>query len=628
MWRFRFELWDASPIGGVGESTDSKAGVLSDGDSASGCDRPARSPDPSRDSVNRLPPVRAASLLLAVSASIAVAAPAIGPTDEPRPEDRISVGFPESASSGRDAVDDAVLDGAVLIMLLPATRPIGERPASGPWWDRPHPFGVIEVASPDPGAEVLLSGGWESAPASTGPIPNVASPESEGPADRTTPAEVDPALEPRWYPGPPEALTGRFRVQAVFRPRADPTPGGPGEWRSRVVEVELRADREDRLDLVLEPPLRRRPVPDRVVGPGAPPDMIEVELPSPMLEAADVEPARHRAWVVLPHAYHDLRAARRIWPAIYVVPHQGDGRREAEALRDAIALERTRASMPQAVWIVIDPTSPWGHHHLADSAWHGPRATALVEEFIPELERRHRLVSRADGRLLVGHGAGGWSAIRLQLDHPDRFAKAVVTSPELVDLSRLGWLDAYGEEAFTDAEGVPRPAYREIVGDRDAAVRTVIEQEWAMAEIADPAGRSGNRWHRWAALASPRSAGGDRPPPLFGMDGRIDRDLAEAGWLPLDLAAEVVREPRRLIPIWTDRIHVWVGSLDEFGHERSLLSLQTLLSELSTDLGLPRPGRSVVSLVSGATFDTVVPNSRVEAYRAMIEHLEAVGLAE
>ena len=539
------------------------------------------------------------------------------------PTDRIRVRFAEDL-----AAPPVGTGGSVLVMLLPISRPATETPAAGPWWSRPHPFAAVEIDSIDVD-EVLLAPLESTPKAESSAIPpSLASDaaELERGVDATTTEGPRPAV--RWYPGPPESLMGSFRVQAVFRPDDDPTPGGPGERRSRVVEVEFDPDREDRVDLVIDRSVPTVPVSDRVVGPGTPPPLIRVDVPSRRLEAVGAASPRHRAWVVFPRDYHDLRASRRTWPTVYLVPHAGDGRAEAEALRDAISVERTRAAMPQVVWVVLDPRSPWGHHGFVDSDLHGPRATALVEEFIPELERRHRLVGDGNGRLLAGHGAGGWSAIRLQLDHPERFAKAFVTSPELVDLSRLGWLNVYGERAFVDEEGRLRPAYREVVGERDAAVRAVIEQEWAMAETASPSGRSGNRWHRWAALASPPLAAGERPPPLFDEVGRIDRDLAETRWLQLDLAAELVRDPGRLIPLWSDRVRVWVGSLDESGHERALLSMRTLVAELAGGLGLPRPGRGIVRLVPGATFETVVPNSRVEVYRQMIEHLEAAGLSD
>lgn len=550
-----------------------------------------------------------ASTLIASTASANVSIP-----QDESPSDRFRVRMPRSAEV------DSAREGTLLLLLVPATRREAEQPADGPWWAKPHPFAATSL-KPSAGSV------FEFAIAAAAP----------GPAETALPliaASGDaPVLEPgamppiRWFPSDPSSLAGAFRAQAVFRPGdADPTPGGAGEWRSRVLPIELAPDRADEFELELEiaaTPSALLP-PSSVIGPGEPPPWILVEERSRMLERAGAERPIHRAWVVFPRDYHDLAAKRRLWPAIYVIPHDGDGRREAEALRESIAIPETRRAMPQAVWIVLDPSSRWGHHGFADSPVHGPRAAALVAEFIPALERRLRLVDRGSARLLSGHGAGGWSAIWLQNEHPRDFGGAFATSPETVDLSRIGTVDAYGRDAFTDANGLPRPAYREAVAGRGEAIRATIEQEWRMADAASPEGRSGNRWHRWAARLSPLDETG-RPRGLFDDEGRVDRGLAERWWLRQDLAAALAREPLRRVRIWDESIQVRVGSLDEHFHDRTLLSLRAYLSDLRRELGLPRGRGGTIELIPGATFETIVPKALPDMHRGMVEKLRAAG---
>jgi len=485
--------------------------------------------------------------------------------------------------------------GIVMVLLLPATRREEAQPADGPFFARPHPFASASIGLSD-GQVVRLGGA------------------------------VEDSIEPRWHPAPLEDLDGTFRVQAVFRPaRVDPTPGAAPEIRSEVVLVDLDPQREDRIDLELLPEPERIMPPRRMTMDAAPPTWTAVEEPSVLLrDAASSDPV-HRAWVVFPAGYHDLAAPRRVFPTIYVIPDQGDGVAEAASIRDAIALEETLATMPQAVWVVLDPSSRWGHHGFADSPVHGPRATALVEEFIPSLERRFRLLPSGDARLLMGHGAGGWTALWLQNEFPREFAGAFATSPETVDLSRLGFVDAYGVDAFVDQEGSPLPAFREPVAAGEA-VRTMIDVESAMARTADPLGRSGDRWDRWTARMSPLDSTTGAPRRLFDEEGRIDRDLSEQWWLRQDLAAAVAREPRRRIPLWDEKIHVWVGSRDEFFNDRACLSLRSLLADLRRGLMISKEGRGGIRLVPGATFETVVPKSRVEMYDAMIRTLRGRGV--
>ncbi|MFM8872344.1 MAG: alpha/beta hydrolase-fold protein, partial [Phycisphaerales bacterium] len=71
-----------------------------------------------------------------------------------------------------------------------------------------------------------------------------------------------------------------------------------------------------------------------------------------------------------------------------------------------------------------------------DSAANGPRARALVEEFIPALERQFRLVRRPEARIVTGHSSGGWSALWLQLTHPETFGACFPSTPDPVDFSR------------------------------------------------------------------------------------------------------------------------------------------------------------------------------------------------
>lgn len=556
------------------------------------------------------------TLLLAALVPL-IAPGALAAFEDPPPIDRFVVRMPDSIAA------EFAGDGELLLLLVPASRRESEAPANGPFWARPHPLGAVTVR-PRAGESIELRS--EPAVEHSGD-PAVAA--TLGATGRSREAQESTASRTRWYPDDPSTLEGVFRVQAVYRPRqADPTPGVAEEWRSEVLTIAMSPARADEIGLQLEAPRAAAPpTPTQLVGPGDPPELVLVEERSRMLAAAGAERPLHRAWVVFPRGYHDLASPRRIWPAIYVIPHEGDGRREANSLREAIAIPETQASMPQAVWIVLDPSSPWGHHGFADSPVHGPRATALVEEFMPTLELQVRIVPDGRARLLTGHGAGGWSAIWLQQEFPREFGGAFVTSPETVDLSRLGQVDAYGSEAFAREDGEPRAAFRETVAGRGEAIRTFVSQEARLAEAASPRGRSGNRWHRWAARMSPLDEQG-RPRPLFDQDGAVDRGLAERWWLRYDLAAALAREPLRRVPMWDRSIQVRVGSLDEQFHDRTLLSLRSYLADLRRELGLPRPDGGLIELVPGATFETIVPKATPAAYRAMIDRLREVGLQD
>ncbi|NBQ16601.1 MAG: hypothetical protein EBU31_18785 [Proteobacteria bacterium] len=149
--------------------------------------------------------------------------------------------------------------------------------------------------------------------------------------------------------------------------------------------------------------------------------------------------------------------------------------------------------MPQAVWIVLDPETPLGHHGFVDSAANGPWGTALVEEFIPALERQFRLIPRAEARIVTGHSSGGWSSLWLQLVNPEVFGACFSSSPDPVDFSRFQAGDLYADASvFCDAEGKERPSYRVPLVKQFDKVRMTVRDEAAMERVLGPARGSGD----------------------------------------------------------------------------------------------------------------------------------------
>ncbi len=498
--------------------------------------------------------------------------------------------------------------GVLLVLLLPETRSPDERPADGPWWGRPHPFASRTIDR-------------------LGDLAANASPLEL--------SSADPAV--RFYPAPPETLEGTYRMQAVLRPfaalpaaaaAASDAAAPAGEMQSEIRLEALAADATERIELMIDSMRSSReglPEDLRRSRPDSPPAMLEVLRPSPRLAAEGAWPPRHRAWVVFPRRYHDLDAPRRIWPAVLVIPSGGDGEAEARSLAEAIALPAAASSMPQAVWIVLDPSSAWGHHGFADGPLQGSRGTALVEEFLPHLERRFRIDPRREARLLWGHGPGGWSALWLLAQHADTFEAAFATSPEAIDHRAIAGVDLSAASAFDDPAGDLRPAYREPIGAAGGVIRATVAQEARMADAADPSGRSGNRWHRLAARMSPPGDPPTRPRPLFDpRDGVIDPEVA-AAWRRYDLAAATVRDPQRLVPLWRRRAMILCGGRDEFLHDLGVRSFATMLAEEAAAVGAGPPGNSI-AIVPEATFDSIVPAARFGIYRSMIERLRAAGL--
>jgi len=70
---------------------------------------------------------------------------------------------------------------------------------------------------------------------------------------------------------------------------------------------------------------------------------------------------------------------------------------------------------------------------LARGSWYVDRGerveTALVQDLLPRISRRFRIIDERNGRAIAGESMGGYGALRFALKYPDRFAAAALLSP-------------------------------------------------------------------------------------------------------------------------------------------------------------------------------------------------------
>ncbi|SMP45875.1 alpha/beta hydrolase [Noviherbaspirillum suwonense] len=81
--------------------------------------------------------------------------------------------------------------------------------------------------------------------------------------------------------------------------------------------------------------------------------------------------------------------------------------------------------------VVIMPSfgpQSWWVDGAADKA-----ETALMQELMPHVESKYRLLSDRAGRAVAGWSMGGYGALNLAMKYPDRFCGAAVVAPEIYD---------------------------------------------------------------------------------------------------------------------------------------------------------------------------------------------------
>jgi hypothetical protein len=307
-----------------------------------------------------------------------------------------------------------------------------------------------------------------------------------------------------------------------------------------------------------------------------------VEIESKLLTEFHERPIKLRAGVALPKSFADKPEKK--YPVLFEIPGFGGNHGGAFG-------ERTDLDGVEFLYVVLDPNCRLGHHVFADSANNGPCGRALIEELIPEIEKKYRAIGNSGGRLLTGHSSGGWSSLWLQVTYPDFFGGVWSTAPDPVDFRDFQRIDLYrpGTNMFTDADGKPRPLARR--GDQAVLFyKGFSDMEEVMGH--------GGQLLSFEAVFSPRGPDG-RPLKLWDRKtGAVDAAVAKE-WEKYDIRLVLERNWKTLGPKLGGKIHVYMGDADTFYLEGATRLLQKSLKDLGSDAVVELfPGKNHGSLMS------------------------------
>lgn len=394
----------------------------------------------------------------------------------------------------------------------------------------------------------------------------------------------------------------------------------PGNLMSEIVEVDLRAGARDVIELRLTSVTAAPELPEETER------LKWIEFRSEMLSEFYGRDVFHRAGVALTEdaaaAYG--RHTREVFPAVYVVPGFGGDHRGAA--RQARRLEADAGAV-RAVHIVLDPESPLGHHGFMDSPNHGPRGRALVEEFIPELERRLHLAPMAEARIVTGHSSGGWSSLWLALEYPEVFGACWSSAPDPVDFEAFQVTNIYEEDSMYRHEGGETPSYRRFV-DGEEVVAMTVREEGLMERALSPVGDSGQQWDAWEAMFGPRDGETGLPRAMFdGLTGEIDREVV-AHWERHDIARLVTGDWERYGPVLVHNVRLVCGTRDSFYLNRAVALLKAKTDPLRASVAGHESAPGYILLVEGADHGTVRRAVAQRWNEEMRAHLEAAGFGQ
>lgn len=408
-------------------------------------------------------------------------------------------------------------------------------------------------------------------------------------------SSIDVDADSLSYPAPfSTAAPGDYQIMALLDldHSYSYSQMGPGDLRSSVVSVpKLNAASSEPINLVLE---------KRVSNPNSAsdtPSIKFIEFQSAALSAFWGRQIMMRASVLLPPSY---ATSKLRYPTVFKV--HGFGGSHLRVSRDASALlkKMTEGTLPEMIHVYLDGSCPLGHHEFADSANNGPWGQALVKELIPDLENKFRMDAVPRGRFLTGHSSGGWSTLWLQVNYPDFFGGTWSTAPDPVDFRSFSGADLTkipAENFYKGPDGKPRNILRYKGND--------IFSWYQFARFARVIGEYGGQIESFEAVFSPRADDG-RPMELFDREtGAIDPQVQKA-WERYDISRLLVLNWKTLGPKLRGKIHVIVGTADNFHLEEAVYLLRDKLKQLGSDATFEFiEGRDHMDLYQGDLADRV-----------------------
>jgi pimeloyl-ACP methyl ester carboxylesterase len=323
-----------------------------------------------------------------------------------------------------------------------------------------------------------------------------------------------------------------------------------------------------------------------------------------------------RAGVVFPRDYDPNRP----YAAVYEVPGFGgnhlDGFRGRRPSGPAAELRR------HAFFITLDPESPNGHTLFADSDVNGPCGAALVNELIPALEAKYKLIAQPSARIVRGHSSGGWSVLWLAVTYPETFGACWSSSPDPVDFRRFELVNIYDDaSAYVDKDGNDVPSTRS-----DGKVTLSIRGENQQEEVLGENNSSAQQWDSWQAVYGSRAPSG-WPAPLFdAQTGKLDPVEAEH-YKRYDIGVLLRSNPDKLGPIFLQRVRLVCGDADDFYLNEAVALLKEDVERLKVE-SLPEGKHGYVKLLPGLDHGSVYGSEAMRAFpREMLEHLRRHGHA-
>jgi hypothetical protein len=226
----------------------------------------------------------------------------------------------------------------------------------------------------------------------------------------------------------------------------------------------------------------------------------------------------------------------------------------------------TGPGFPRVLLIEIQhPTPYYDDSYAVNSASQGPWGDAIMQELVPEIEKRFRGIGQGYARFTYGGSTGGWEAMAVQIFYPDEFNGAWVACPDPIDFRAYTVVDIYNDENAYYLPSrwakIPRPGMRDWLGH----VSVTLEQLNHFERVLGTKSRSGQQWDIWEATFSPQGEDGYPKPIWNKLTGEIDHEVAEYWKENYDLSWILRRDWNRgLGQKLKGKLFIYAGDMDNY----------------------------------------------------------------
>lgn len=296
------------------------------------------------------------------------------------------------------------------------------------------------------------------------------------------------------------------------------------------------------------------------------------KIQSPLLTKFWGRPIYLGATVLLPRDYATSTVK---YPVLYRQGHFGLGPPLGFREGTELATAWTRDDFPRMLVVTLQHPAPYfDDSYAVNSVNLGPYGDALMQELIPEVEKRFRVIGEPWARITDGGSTGGWISLAHQIFYPDFYGGVWSYCPDSVTFTDVEGINIYTDDnAFhrtIDWRTVPIINTREINGH----VRLTSEQRNHMELVNGTHGRSGQQLDIWSAVFGPLGDDGYFEPLFDKKTGVINRAVADYWREHYDLLEYLKRNWSTVGPKLVGKIHVYTGTMDNFFLNNSTKELE------------------------------------------------------